>query len=76
MVKAYLSIDSLVIQSNQIEKLSKDDERAMSLLQSQTYFDNLKHTYSYLTMTITNDQMFSVGYVLITNDIVPTLNSD
>ncbi|XP_062553818.1 uncharacterized protein LOC134219136 [Armigeres subalbatus] len=43
MVKDYFSIDNLVVKSNQPERLSKDDERAMSLLESRTHFNGERY---------------------------------
>lgn len=37
------SIDSLVVQPNHVERLSKDDERAMASLESRTYFNGERY---------------------------------
>ncbi|XP_065076520.1 uncharacterized protein LOC135700058 [Ochlerotatus camptorhynchus] len=42
MVKDYFSIDSLVVKPNQL-RMSKDDERAMSLLESRTHFNGVRY---------------------------------
>ncbi|XP_062565705.1 uncharacterized protein LOC134227988 [Armigeres subalbatus] len=42
-VKDYFAIDSLVVKPNQLERLSKDDERAMFLLESRTHFNGERY---------------------------------
>ncbi|XP_062705505.1 uncharacterized protein LOC115255509 [Aedes albopictus] len=43
MVKDYFSMDSLVVQPSHAGRLSKDDERAMALLESRTHFNGERY---------------------------------
>ncbi|XP_062711167.1 uncharacterized protein LOC109417082 [Aedes albopictus] len=43
MVKNYISIDSLVVQPKAFGRLSKEDERAMALLESRTHFNGERY---------------------------------
>ncbi|XP_062715193.1 uncharacterized protein LOC134291452 [Aedes albopictus] len=43
IVKDYFSMDSLVVQPSHVGRLSKDDERAMALLESRTHFNGERY---------------------------------